>query len=169
MAQVVALLLSVLIRWIANRIPTNSASCTVCSDSFPRWRCKIRSSLFFLISIAAAPTLPFCTEPSEYTCISSVAFVASRAESSLLAEILIWKGSLPVMEGLRVAVGIFSILLASMLKVLASFWSGPLCLLVVRVLFQFTGLYKGWSLGIVVILTYALWHHLLIASGAGRR
>ena len=62
--QDVAPRFSVPIRCNASRSPTNSASYTVCSASGPRWKCKVLSGLFFLISIAAAPTLPFRAEPS---------------------------------------------------------------------------------------------------------
>src|SRR5260221_4255423 len=82
---------------------------------------------------------------------------------------LIWKGSLPIVDGFHMAVGIFSILFTSMLNVFARLWSGPRCLLIIDVLFAFTGLYSGCSLRNVAILTCALWHHLLIASVAGRR
>ena len=99
--QVLAARFSVLMRCIASRSPTNSASWTVCSASGPSWKCRNRSGLFFLISIAAAPTLPSWAEPSVNTWTSSVAFSAARAELSLSSGILIWNGSLPVLVGSR--------------------------------------------------------------------
>jgi len=103
------------------------------------------------------------------TWISSVAFSASRAEASLSAGMLMRNGNSPVLDGFRPVDGIFSIAFVSAPSVFARICKGPLCFLVVRVLFQLTGLCNGWSLGSVAILTNALKHHFLIKSGAGRR
>jgi hypothetical protein len=59
--------LSVLTRCIASRSSTSSASCIMCSTSGPRWKCSVQMGLSFLISIAAALTLPPCAEPSMKT------------------------------------------------------------------------------------------------------
>jgi len=71
--------------------------------------------LLFLISIAAAPTLPPWAELSVKTCISSMAFLASQAKASLSTGILMWNGSSPMLEGFQLNVGIFSIFFVSML------------------------------------------------------
>ncbi len=116
----------------------------------------MRSGRFFLIKMAAAPTFPPCAEPSEYTCISSLAFAASRTEASLSGRMMIWNGRMPVLDGLCADEGIFSTFLASTLYILARLCIGPLCLLVVDVTFQLTVLNSGCSGGSAAILVYAL-------------
>src|SRR6266852_8769279 len=111
-----------------------------------------------LSSIAAAPILPFISDPSVYTFTHSVALLSLIFELSLLPAMLIRSGSL-LSNGLRTAIEIFSIYFGVMLKICIRLCSGALCFLMRWFVLALTGLYRGCSGGRVARWTAALKHH----------
>ena len=83
------------------------------------------------ISIAAAPTLPSCADPSEYTLIFSVPSTSAVTEAFLSFATSILKGHLCCVAGLPPVVGTVSSALGFMLKVCIKSCRGDLCLFVV--------------------------------------
>jgi hypothetical protein len=128
----------------------------------------VRFGLPGRVRTAAAPTLPSCADPSEYTFTCSVAKRSSRTDASLLVEILTVKGSLPICAGFRGLDGIFSMCLVLKPVPLNRMCSGVLCLLI-YLLLLLTGLYSGCPGGVVASRTAARWHHFSTVSIAGRR
>jgi hypothetical protein len=122
----------------------------------PRWSFDVRVCLPFLNSTAAAPTALLCSEPSEYTFISSLALSSVRLEASLSAGITTRKGVLCRCAGLLRTTETVSNSSGGEVRCSAGWWSGERCLLTCLFAALFIGLWRRCSGGSAAMRIAAL-------------
>jgi hypothetical protein len=124
------LLLLVFMRWSPIIIPTSSTLYTVCCFVVPKCIFSMQSGLPSHLRIAAAPTLPLCTNPSEYTLIFSTVHASALFESSLFEGMSMCTTHKPIFLGCIHTRGIFSISFGLIPNMLVRVCRGDLCLLI---------------------------------------